>query len=318
MIIRTAIFALVCAATPVWADVPQRLESAFRTWAFSVGADAAVMSIWRGDTPHGEIAIGMAPDTPVELASLSKAITALCAAGMIVDGTWQTSTTSAEVLGYGPEGLTVGALMTHSAGLGPDQTQGAMQRWLDRRKDRADVAAEKALNRAEQTAERGSYSYNNENYAVLASMISARTGQPHTRFCQKTVLDRAGVSTARLSPRTGSMAGWGGWMMSVADYARLVQWAYGPEGMIGKDPSAWPQADMGGGMFYGVGMTARPFQDDMNYWHFGLLCFPGRLNAGTYAVSWISDWRVVVAYDRCVSWDDMIRLDNSLTRAVFQ
>jgi hypothetical protein len=106
--------------------------------------------------------------------------------------------------------------------------------------------------------------------------------------------------------------------MSVQDYARLMHWAYGPQGMIGKAPQDWPQAQMGGGAFYGVGMTQRRFRGAMNYWHFGGLCFPKRLNIGSYAVRWMADWSVVVAYDRCVDWDAMTRLDNVLARAVFQ
>ena len=75
---------------------------------------------------------------------------------------------------------------------------------------------------------------------------------------------------------------------------------------------------MGGGAFYGMGMTQREFRGSMNYWHFGALCFPGRLNAGSYAVSWMGDWTVVVAYDACADWDAMVRLDQALAGAVFQ
>lgn len=318
MNIRSLVLALVCAAQSAVAGVPDRLEEAFEGWVDAVGAENAVLTIWNKGTHQRDVAIGINADTPVELASLSKAVTALCAAHLIAVGDWAADTTSRAVLGYGPDNLTVGGLMTHSAALAPDQTQGAMPRWLDREKDRSAVAAEHALTRSAQTGTLGSYTYNNENYAVLAAMISAETGQPHTEFCYDAVLKPSGATDARPSPRTGSMAGWGGWMMPVQDYARLMHWAYGPDGMIGSAPQDWPQADMGGGAFYGVGMTQRAFRGSMNYWHFGALCFPGRLNVGTYAVRWMEDWSIVAYYDACLPWDDMINLDNVLSAAVFQ
>lgn len=316
MNISLLIVALMCAAQTVVADVPDRLEAAFEGWVEDVGADAAVISIWQKDMHIRDIAVGMDADTPVELASLSKAVTGLCAAHLIKTGEWSAQTTSLEVLGYGPDAITVDALMTHSAGLGPDETQGAMPFWLDTREDRAADAAATALTRLTQSGTPGSYAYNNENYAVLAAMISAQTGVPHTQFCKTHVLTPAEATTATPSSRTGSMAGWGGWQMTVKDYARLMHWAYGPQGMIGSAPQDWPQIEVGGGASYSVGMTQRVFRGKMNYWHFGALCFPGRLNVGTYAVSWMEDWRAVVAYDRCVSWDDMFRLDKVLSQAV--
>ena len=300
------------------ADVAVKLEAAFRGWVAEVGAERATMTIWRSGVEQGNAAVGMEPDTPVELASLSKAVTGLCAAHLIQTGVWTKQTTSREVLGKGPADLTVEALLTHSAGIGPDQTQVLMALWLDTEEDRAVLATETALKRKEQTATKGSYAYNNENYAVLGAMISAQMGTPHHRYCANAVLIPAGVTTAQPSARTGGMASWGGWTMSVQDYARLMYWAYGPGGMIGRAPDRWPQADMGGGAYYGVGMTQREFRGAMNYWHFGLLCFGDKLQAGSYAVSWMGDWSVVVAYDRCTDWEDMVALDSVLAQAVFQ
>jgi len=297
--IRTAVFAFLM-ATP------------------AALADAAVLTIWREGSHQRDVAIGMQADTPVELASLSKAVTGICAAHLTERGLWLAQTTSLDVLGYGPEAVTVAGLMTHSAGLAPDQTQTLMPLWLDSAEDRSEQAARQALTREGQTATRGVYTYNNENYAILGAMIAAETGEGYAEYCKRAVLDAAGVTRAGLSPRVGGMAAWGGWQMSVQDYARLMHWAYGPKGIIGRAPQDWPQAAMGGGAFYGVGMTQRSFRGSMNYWHFGALCFPGKLNIGSYAVRWMDDWSVVVAYDRCVDWDDMIRLDNVLAQAVFQ
>ena len=316
--IRILTLIALLAAPAALADTAVRLEAAFRTWVAEHGAERAVITIWRGGVEQRNAAVGMEPTDPVELASLSKAVTALCAAQLVQTGTWTRDTTSRSVLGKGPQGLTVAALMTHSAGIAPDQTQVGMSDWLDTPEDRAARAADTALARKAQTGTIGSHTYNNENYAILAAMISAEVGVPHSRYCANAVLVPAGVTTADPSLRTGGMAAWGGWTMSVQDYARLMYWAYGPGGLIGRAPDRWPQSDMGGGAYYGVGMTQRQFRGAWNFWHFGLLCFGARMNAGTYAVMWMGDWSVVVAYDLCTDWDAMVGLDNALSRAVFQ
>ena len=310
------VFFIPCAVSAQ--SVPDRLEVAFRTWLAEAGATRAVMSIWRGGVPQRDVGIGMDAAEPVELASLSKAVTALCAAHLVETGVWSKKTSVREVLGRGPDRLTLEALLTHASGVGPDETQLAMQGWLDTEEDRATAVAKTALQRKQQDGTPGQFAYNNENYGILGAMIAAETGRDYVDFCAGAVLVPAGVTTASPSPRTGAMAAWGGWEMSAHDYARLMHWAYGPGGKIGRAPDRWPAADMGGGAFYGMGMTQRAFRGAMNYWHFGSLCFPGRLEAGSYAVSWMGDWSVVVAYDACVDWEAMFRLDGALAGAVFQ
>ena len=317
--IRVLAFCLLLLPCGVGAQsIPDRLETGFRVWMQEAGAERGAIAIWRAGQPQRAVGINMPADAPVELASLSKAITALCVAHLIETGSWTRDTTAREVLRRGPEGLTVAALLTHSAGIGPDQTQGTMPFWLDSGEDRMEEAARTALDRDSQAGTPGTYAYNNENYAILGAMIAAETGRAYADACAGAVLLPAGVSTAGPSPRTGGMAAWGGWEMSVNDYARLLNWAFGPGGKIGRAPDRWPSAEMGGGAFYGMGMTQRAFRGAMNYWHFGQLCFPGELNAGSYAVSWMGDWSVVVAHDACADWDAMVRLDAALAAAVFR
>ena len=299
-------------------SVQDGLETAFRVWMNDNGATRGAIAIWRGGVSQREVGIGMDADAPVELASLSKAVTALCAAHLIENRVWTQETTSRDVLRRGPAGLSVAQLLTHSTGLGPDATQRDMAGWLDTAEDRAETAARNALDRESQSGTAGRHAYNNENYAILGAMIAAEAREPYADYCLKVVLTPAGVTTAAPSPRTGAMAAWGGWQMSVGDYARLMHWAYGPGGRIGRAPGRWPSAEIGGGASYGMGMYQRDFLGDMNYWHFGALCFPGRLETGSYAVSWIGDWSVVVAYDACVDGEAMVALDRALVGAVFR
>ena len=318
MIIRILTAVSLCLAQPALADVPERLEAAFTGWAQQVGAKNAIMTIRKAGQVQRDVAVGWAPDMVVETASLSKAITAVCVAHLIDSGVWSADTTSKDVLGKGIAGITIGALLTHTSGLGPDQTQASMMWWLDRSGRKARDAALRALERDTKTATSGSYSYNNENYAVLGAMIEVTTKEAYEDYCAKKVLEPAGVSTARPSARTQRFLPWGGWEMTVQDYAAFHWHAFGPEGIIGSDPSQWPSADLGGGVQYGMGMFQRAMRGTHNYWHFGALCFPGRFNIGSYAVIWLDGYSVAAAYDICPSWDDMNALDSALVGEVFQ
>ncbi|MEP5730768.1 MAG: serine hydrolase domain-containing protein [Sulfitobacter sp.] len=315
--IRSALFGLALLATPAVADVSDRVGAAFRDWVSAVDVSQGALTLWRGNRLVQDVAIGIDPNAARPLASLSKAVTGVCVATMVKSGLWSLSTTSAQVLGYGAEGITISALLTHSSGLGPDSTQGLGLLGLFKR-DSADASlSARALGRTLQTDMQGAYQYNNENYAVLGAMITARTGENYDTYCRRAVLDPAGVTTAKAYPPLRGLLSFGGWEMSVQDYARFMNWAYGPDGIIGGDIAAWPAADLGGGAYYGVGMIQRAFRGSHNFWHFGLLCFPGRANAGSYTVSWMQDWRAVVAFERCLDWDQLSALDAALSGAVF-
>lgn len=305
-------------ASPVFGDVPARIEAAFLDWAENNGVTKAVLAVSHQGVLQGDFTLNTKPETPVELASLSKAITAACAATLIEAGIWTRETSSAEVLKFGPEGISVAQLLTHQSGLGPDQTQSAMQIWFGDRTSQARDGATTALSRPMQSGQAGVYSYNNENYAILGEMIATQTGHSYESYCTEKVLKPAGVMTAEPSPLTGAFLPFGGWQMTMHDYARFHWHEFGPKGRIGAEVSNWPQAKIKGSMTYGMGMVQRPFAGRYNFWHFGGLCFPGRLNTGAYAVMWMDEWSVVAGYDICATGTQMFALDHALKGAVFQ
>ncbi len=315
------VLVMIACAGIARADVGARVEAAFIDWATATGAQDAALVLLRDGQPIHNVSRGdWTTDKPLEMASLSKAITAVCAAHLMDAGVWDADTTSADVLGTGAPGLAVGAFLTHASGLSPDQTQGFMRRWLDRPGPGpgAAKAAFRALQRPEQTAQPGRYSYNNENYAVLAAMIARATGMTYLKYCKPLVLDAAGVQTAVPSPRTGGFLAWGGWQMSLADYAGFHWHAYGPQGIIGRQVGRWPATYVGNGAWSGMGMFHRPSGGRHTFWHFGGYCMPLRMNLGSYAVIWQQKYSVAVAYDICADRDQMRQLDAALARAVLQ
>lgn len=304
------------AASSAHADVGTRVQAAFEEWARSVGATDAALTYWVDGQPVRDVVLGrMHIDAPVELASLSKAITAACAVSLIRDGVMTAETTTRQVLDAGPEGLTLAALLTHSSGLSPDETQVLMPLWFDSPVDGAEVATARALARPA-TGDSG-YFYNNENYAVAGEMITAAAGGQYQAVCRDRVLVPAGVLQAEPSPRSGAFLPFGGWQMPLHDYARFLNWAYGPEGVVGSDAVNLPAKAVSQHIYYGMGMFQRAWGPGYNFWHFGALCLPGRMEVGSYAVRWQNGVSIVASYDACLEDTQMFALDQAMVKAVF-
>jgi CubicO group peptidase (beta-lactamase class C family) len=284
----------------------------FEQWAQEVGADEISLVSLHNGTVAGT---PLNPDRPVELASLSKAITAICVAQLIEEGVWSARTTSAQVLGEGPQEITVAQLVTHTSGISPDSTQGLL--WLLRDMHAPLGARVTATALARTPDETLGYFYSNENYAILGEMIEAALGQSYEQACAGRALAPAGITTAEPSRTVAGTLAWGGWQMSVHDYARFHQHWFGPDGPYGAGAPEALRIDLGDGAFYGLGMFERPWNEDRNFWHFGSWCMPFRINAGTFAVMWRGAWSAVAAYDVCLEEEAMIKLDRALARAAF-
>ncbi|MEL7090756.1 MAG: serine hydrolase domain-containing protein [Pseudomonadota bacterium] len=305
--------ALICVllAVPVGADTPTRVQDAFQGWLNERDGKGA-LAIWRAGKEVAVTAHGLDPATRHEMASLSKAITATCAMTLVEEGRWTLETTAADVLGTGD--VTLGALITHTAGLWPDATQGLRESVLPLARSRAPRRGGQALARGVDGERAGAFWYNNENYAVLGDMIAAETGQSYEDACRARVLAPAGVDGVP-SAQVGPMLAWGGWTLTVSDYAAFHHHWYAA---AGRDPLAGPRhAFEGAGYFYGAGMFVRPWGQSQNVWHFGGHCFPAQLNSGSFAASYARDWAVVLAHDLCLEWDDMLALDQVLVGALF-
>lgn len=313
-ILLAGLFALLTSgvvAQPV-ADMAVALETAFDRWASAEKIKNPGFVVM-----HRGTIVGTPRDAqrPVELASLSKAITAVCAATLIDEGIWSAKTTSAQVLGFGHEGITVAQLITHSSGVFPDSTQILMSLWMTSTVPRKRIVAELALNRRREAA--GHFRYNNENYGILGEMIEAALGEPYEQVCMNRALEPAGVTTARPSDVMGGMLPWGGWKMSAQDYARFHYHWFGPQGAYGLGAPSALRVDVRGGGHYGLGMFERNMSDHRNFWHFGLWCFPSTINAGAFAVIWKGEWSAVAVYDACVDWDAAEALDRALVEVVY-
>lgn len=306
-------------ATPAF--VHSKLEAAFAVWLAAHGASGVLASgVFETDnTWNVDLSGGRADraSRSAALASVSKSITAVCVLHLVEDGRLEWSDSLRDFVHPAPD-VAVGELVTHTSGLAPDVTQLAMFGWLGQTGAEHGHFSAQVLDlinaRPVQTGTPGAYQYNNENYALLGLVIEDVTGLSYFDACSG-LLDLP--ASIQPGDRTGVFQPWGGLVSNASDYLSFLQTHFGPGSRIARDPFALPHAALGGGAYYGMGMVFRPFQGSYNFWHFGTLCFPGRLNTGSFAVIWEGKVSALALYDQCVDADAMARLDTALSAAVY-
>lgn len=310
MVLR--LIAVVLLVFPIAAradDTAERTVAAWTEWAEARGIDHGQIVVAHEGQVRATGALGGSSGA-VDLASLSKAITALCVADLVAAGQLGWDDPVAAHLPDTPAplaGVSVAQLVTHAGGLTPDSTQGAMPAW---RGSGAPVYAQVIDGIATRPLEDTTMRYNNENYAGLAEVITAASGASYSETCARTVL--ADAPSAVPSPSYGRFAAWGGWRMDLAEYAALIWARYGA-----LDPSTLPAADLGG-VQYGLGMVWRAFRGGHNHWHFGALCFEDDPGFFTFTVLFANGWGAVTHVRGCPQDDWFGTLDGAIVGAIFR
>lgn len=246
------------------------------------------------------------------MASLSKAIIGVCVSELAREGGLSYQDCFADIVGRGPD-VTSAALLSQASGLKSDSTQQIVLDGLDTAADRANAVLDQVIARGGPRKKPGRYRYNNENLALLSLVVEAAAGTSYQAACTSRALDPAGAKAQR-RPRSGGFLAWASWQMSVHDYGAFMSHWFTRD----LDPFEHPNGQVDGGVYYGLGMFFRSFRGQHNCWHHGALCFLDRLNAGSFAVSWMGEWSAVAAYAMCPSWAAMGSLDAVLSGAVFQ
>ncbi|QQA42619.1 serine hydrolase domain-containing protein [Pelagovum pacificum] len=305
MVLIRALLLLLAFAGSAAADVGA-IQSAWQTWATQNGVRSSSIAISRNGDVLARYGLGRGADDPAPLASLSKSITGACVMRLVDAGRLSTGSTVGQVLGGrfqmtpGASQITVAELLTHTSGINRDVTQGRPSPWRARGGDRTPEVTASALSRP--PGPKG-FAYNNENYAVLGSMIETVTGQNSASYCPRTL----GIN-ANVSSDFGGGVSWGGYEMSAADFTRFAS-TLRPQGN-------WPRAEMGGGIVYGPGVMMKDGRDGTTLWHFGSWCFLLGRSAGAYFFQLPNSWGVTVTYDRCLSSNQTLALDAALTAAI--
>lgn len=298
----------------------EQIEGAWRQWMQSNDISrSAIAIVYKGkivNVAH----MGVRNGSRFPIASLSKAITGACVQDLIARKKLSEETKVLEVIpdlaGKGSgSNVTIGQLLSQASGLSPDSTQSDMGKWLNSKKPRNSDVTRKALARSKQGSRTGKYLYNNENYAILGAVIERVSGDSYENYCKAVVLKPAGVTSARMSSKWGAQSAWGGWEMSVEDFARFVARQYGKQSAYAEEPSRFANSSVGGGAKYGYGTLFRSSGGAYNFWHFGSHCYGRSGVAGSFFASWKGEWAVVTAYNSCLQYNQMNSLDGTLARS---
>lgn len=295
-----------------------RIETAWRDWAIENDIQRTAIAIGRGAEMVRSAGIGRTASQPVEIASLSKTISAMCLAVVLYE---QNIGFDAKIAPYLPRtygassaALTFGDLVSQTSGLDEDETQIYMWRWLNQRRDQNRNAANIALSRGPNPATAGEFFYNNENFAIIGWLISELTNQPYFTACKNRIFGPGSMGASR---SWGAFGAWGGWRISAEDYLDFLLRYFGPASSFAPSPTFYPSANLGEGKHYGMGAywRANP-AGGFNFWHLGRLCFRGQNRAGAYFVNYGTAWTVTVNYNACLSDEAAAALDAALRRAV--
>ncbi|HYC66976.1 serine hydrolase domain-containing protein [Brevundimonas sp.] len=257
------------------ATVSQRaaaMEAAFTRWAQAYDVRQGAIAIrFRGQAAGGTGFGGRGIDDAAPVASLSKAITALCAARLIDAGRLDYETTVGEALaGFAARageprdprlaGVTLGQILSHRSGI-PRSLPFTTRRteWRPGMQSALEEQVRRVFAAPLEFEPGARYEYSNQGYVLLSYVIETAAGEDYESHCRRTVLEPARVTTARLNPMFPDTprAGAGGWTISVSDYARFADQLRPERAGHGPRTRAWLTERENDEPFYGLGYQYR-------------------------------------------------------------
>jgi CubicO group peptidase (beta-lactamase class C family) len=214
-------------ATAIWND-----------WLDRHGVEAAAMALGQ----HGRILLGQgrrrSPDAAYPVASLSKAVTAICLDQVLAQGPYDWGSTLGDLAPVlnavnmsphaGIRDLRLSDIATHRSGF-PKNIDASETAGEGRNLYTQMHFARAALGTPSHATGDRQHHYSNVNYALLGQLITALTGAPYSDHCSETIMAPAGAKTAAVGGWMWATAGFGGWSISAKDYARFVMHWMSPD-----------------------------------------------------------------------------------------
>ena len=284
---------LACFALPVLAldpsQIGQNVVSDWEAWMkkYKIGEGALVVAFEGNVVATGEV--GRSVSTPAKVASLSKAITAVCALKALEGAGLDYRATVAKVL---PDALaqhaprdarfgeiTMGQLMTHASGITSRYHAEQLEKLRSFGKENKLWQFSKLVKEGLK-APPGSagYHYSNANYLTLGLAVEALTGEGYEPYCQREVLTPLGITTAKLNDTWRVMSSWGGWEISARDYLTFANHYFAGENTPARPAGfAAPSSRLTKGASYGAGILFRRTGAGNNIWHLGSWRWKGRI-----------------------------------------
>jgi CubicO group peptidase (beta-lactamase class C family) len=274
------------------------IDTTVRSWMQEHQIGAASLAVMKDNALIGSYSYGgMSAAKPARIASLSKAITAVCIARLIDEGRLSFTAPVGAVLAgtfkrvgepIDPRfrAITIEQLVTHRAGLAREARPGPPARDIN------GMLAKIVLTPlADNPGTRMSYS--NVGYQILGAVVEGVSGSPYERRCGSTVLapmKASGVIDPELRPRAAS----GGWRVSAIDYAKFIQVFDAKSGVLGDTSRSWQEARPGNPA-YGLGTFLRRSAQGVTFWHTGRVGL--RERGGSLTIKSGSGWTAVVIFE---------------------
>ena len=276
-------------------SIEHDLKHTFNTWAGEDRPQRAglVITFSNGDTKaitHGRLDM----DDKRSIASLSKAVTGLCTAGLIMDGKIALNDNVGKLLSSyfsqlgNPKdnrvsAITIGHLLSHYSGFAGIETRKdptiyhaltPTVREKGVRGTHFDALVSLTLSKRLATSPGNRYIYSNANYLVLGKIIEEISGESYEDYCEQRVLEKAGVS-ASIDPDGKILSSYAGWYLSPSEVTKVFSLFDPSSGFLSKELLDWNSSPNGKGVIpsrklhYGLGaMVSKRFGDDW-YFHEG-------------------------------------------------
>ena len=269
-------------------------DASMRGWMSQYQVPAASVAIMKDGRLVSTFGFGgRDAATPARIASLSKAITAVCVAHLIDAGQLSFTAPLGSVLAStfvrlgepaDPrfKAITIEQLLMHRAGLAREPLRGPPARDLT-------GTFVQSLATPLTSDPGGAMVYSNIGYVILGIVVESVTGSDYERYCRDVALKpmkASGTIDPQLRPRASS----GGWRVSAIDYARFMQ-VFEP-GSAGLGPIArqWQDARRG----YGLGIGIRRTPQGVVLTHGGRTAL--RERSGAYVIQFPTGWTAVATY----------------------
>lgn len=286
---------------PAWLpplpDTVAAFDVAYRAWMFEYGIKRATLAVsYRGRLVQVAGYGGGDGTERVHIASLSKAITAVCASRLVDAGKLDFDSELGQALAdklaaLGPptdqrlRTVTIGQLISHRGGIGGsgsggDPATGANLLALFKRKSPSEAEANDMLGAVIKAPlgrrPGGSFGYSNGGYVLLGAAIEAVSGEEYRRHCARSVLEPLGIRNAGFARNWAVMGPYGGWSLSGPEYLAFYRSLEpGPNSILGPKARAWNEDGTGravpkiANVHYGLGLNLRRRGEAWQWSHTG-------------------------------------------------
>ena len=282
------------------------IESAWREWMAEFDVTASSIAIGRDGKILRSRGARRSPSTSFPMASLSKSITAHCLNTFLEESPYNWHSTLADMkpvlsklnLSPGKPMLdkTLNQFATHTSGLPMRLVQGKASLRKKHLDSQASMTRTALKVPANFNAESG-FTYSNSNYAILGSLVSAISGGSYGEVCKKRIMEPAGAHNANVSGQMARTAGYGGWMISVEDYARYAMHWFAPSTPWVLEPENYAFDAKTG---YGLGIWVGNVSDGLAFSHSGSWHHSDRrlANLGSFVIVGPDGTAVVASWDK--------------------